>query len=260
MEETEFNQNVYDFLESRYDLYNRTSFIETDPIIIPHGYTKKEDIEIAAFLTATLAWGNRAAIIKSANNLLNRMDESPHDFIMHSREKDLVVFSNFVHRTFNGDDCIFYIQAIKNIYRKYGGLEYVFNDWMRGSGSSPMYAISYLRKLFFKLPHLPRTEKHFSNPEIGSAAKRINMFLRWMVRDDDRGVDFGLWKKISPSKLMCPLDVHSGNVARKLNLLNRKQDDRKSVEELTNALRIYDANDPVKYDFALFGLGVFENF
>ncbi len=260
METPIFYQDVYDFLESKYEFYNQLSFIETDPIFVPHLYTKKEDIEIAAFLTATIAWGSRPTIINNAKKLLNLMGDSPHEYIMQFREKDLVVFSDFVHRTFNGEDCIYFMQGLKNIYRKHGGLEYLFTENMKGSAASPMNAISYIRKTFFKLPHLPRTEKHFSNPEIGSAAKRINMFLRWMVRDDGRGVDFGLWKNISPSKLMCPLDVHSGRVARKLDLLSRKQDDRKSVEELTANLRIYDPKDPVKYDFALFGLGVFENF
>jgi uncharacterized protein (TIGR02757 family) len=255
-----YYKDVHDFLESKYEFYNQPAFIASDPISVPHQFTKKEDIEIAAFLTATLSWGTRTSIIKNANDLLDRMGGSPYEFIMHYKENELTVFSDFAHRTFNSDDCICYMQGLKNIYRKGRGFEYLFTENMKGKSSSPMNAISNVRKLFFKQTHLPRTEKHFANPEIGSAAKRLNMFLRWMVRDDGRGVDFGLWKNISPSKLLCPLDVHSGNAARKLDLLTRKVNDRRSAEELTNALKLYDPNDPAKYDFALFGLGVNENF
>jgi len=255
-----YYQDVHDLLESRYDLYNKPSFIETDPIIVPHGFTKKEDIEIAAFLTATIAWGNRNTIIKNAKEIMSLMDNSPHDFTMNMKEKDLKMFSKYVHRTFNSEDCTCFILALRNIYKKHGGLEKIFTTKIKQNNNSVMDAISDVRKVFFKISHLPRTEKHFADPGKKSAAKRLNMFLRWMVRDDNRGVDFGLWKQIPTDKLMCPLDVHSGKVSRKLDLLSSKSNDRKSVEELTAALRLYDAKDPIKYDFALFGLGVFENF
>ncbi len=255
-----YHQDVFELLESRYDLYNRPSFIETDPIVVPHSYTKKEDIEIAAFLTATIAWGNRTSIIKNAKDIMLLMDESPYDFTINTNEKELKTFTKYVHRTFNSDDCTCFVLALKNIYKKHGGLEKLFTNKIKQSNYSVMDAIGEVRKVFFKLSHLPRTEKHFADPSRNSAAKRINMFLRWMVRDDNRGVDFGLWKQIPTDKLICPLDVHSGNVARKLDLLSRRQNDRRNVEELMEALKIYDAKDPVKYDFALFGLGAFENF
>lgn len=254
-----------DFLEEKYDTYNRKSFIETDPISIPHQFSKKEDIEISAFLTATIAWGQRKSIINNANKLMQLLDSTPHEFILNAKEKDLTPFKNFVHRTFNGTDATFFIQSLQNIYKKHGGLEKVFK------GKDTKEAIINFRKIFFSIPYPTRTLKHISNPEENSAAKRINMFLRWMIRNDKRGVDFGIWNNNPPlqrgqggfsttADLMCPLDVHSGNVARKLGLLKRTQNDWKAVEELTNNLKTFDAKDPVKYDFALFGLGAFEKF
>lgn len=248
-------EQLYDFLETAYDKYNRPDFISSDPISIPHLFNKKEDIEISAFLAATIAWGQRSTIIKNAKNLMGAMDLSPHNFVMQASEKELQHLQNFKHRTFNAVDLKFFILSLRNIYSHHGGMEQIFlkKDNIKD-------ALIYFNKVFFSIPHPKRTEKHVSNPAVGSASKRLNMFLRWMVRNDKRGVDFGIWKNISPALLYCPLDVHSGNVARKLKLLKRKQNDWQAVEELTKNLRKFDAADPIKYDFALFGLGVFEKF
>lgn len=247
------------FLDEKSDFYNHPGFIDDDPISIPHQFTRKEDIEIAGFLTATIAWGNRKSIIKNANLLMEMMGFEPYELITSLKESELKEFSQFIHRTFNGIDCTFFIQSISNIYNHHGGLEAVFNEPV-SKGLSIKESIVNFRQVFFELPHLHRTQKHVANPSSNSSAKRLNMFLRWMVRNDNRGVDFGIWKTLSPADLFCPLDVHSGNVARKLGLLNRKANDWKSVELLTNILREMDPDDPVKYDFALFGLGVNEKF
>ena len=246
------------FLDEKAAYYNHPRFIESDPIQVPHQFESKEDIEISAFLTATIAWGNRKSIIKSANRMMELMDRSPYDFIRHHTEKDLRSVGSFVHRTFNGEDAVTFIKGLRHIYTTHGGLEPVFKQ--NTSKSDLQIAISEFRSCFFEIEHATRTEKHISDPAKGSAAKRINMFLRWMVRDSNTGVDFGLWPSLSPSQLSCPLDVHSGNVARKLGLLKRKMNDAKAVRELDVSLRKMDPQDPVKYDFALFGLGVFEKF
>jgi uncharacterized protein (TIGR02757 family) len=245
--------DLKDFLEEKYELYNRTSFIASDPVSIPHLFSRKEDIEISGFLAATIAWGQRPTIIKNATWLVKQMDMAPYDFIRHAGEKELKPFRAFVHRTFNGTDCEFFLRSLRNLYRK-GGLQKAF------AGKNALQAITHFRGRFFSIPHPARTKKHVSDPLSGSSAKRLNMFLRWMVRSDRHGVDFGIWDQLKPAELMCPLDVHSGNVARKLGLLARKQNDWKAVEELTARLREFDASDPVKYDLALFGLGVFEKF
>jgi len=251
--------DLKEYLEEKYLEFNTEQFIETDPIQVPRSYREKEDVEIAGFLSATLAWGQRSSIIKNANRLLNLMDNAPFDFIQNFQQSDLKRFNSFRHRTFNGDDCSCFMLALQNIYGNYGGLESVFN---RGYSidRSGFYAMKYFREVFFELPVAERTQKHVANVVKGSAAKRMNMFLRWMVRMDNFNVDFGLWKEIPASALMMPLDVHSGNVSRKLGLLHRKQNDWKAVVELTENLSLYDPVDPVKYDFALFGLGVFEKF
>ena len=249
---------IKEFLDEMVDKYNNPAFIESDPISIPHQYELKEDIEIAGFLAATIAWGNRMMIIKNANKLMNLMGNSPYDFIMSHNESHLNRFEGFVHRTFNPIDLVYFIKALKHIYLHKGGLETVFAKSATELSTQP--AIHEFKREFFSLPHPIRTIKHVSDPAKGSAAKKINMFLRWMIRDDDRGVDFGIWKSISPCQLSCPLDVHSGNVARKLGLLSRKLNDSKALDELDCHLRQMDKNDPVKYDFALFGLGVFEKF
>ncbi len=248
-----------EFLDEKVILYNNPKFIESDPIQIPYLFTLKEDIEIAGFLVATIAWGNRKSIINNGHRLMEMMGNSPYDFVMNfSEETDSESLNGFVHRTFNSDDLIYFLKSLQNIYKNHGGLESVFAKY--AEKDSLQTAIHHFKKTFFELPHLPRTQKHVSDPLKNSAAKRINMFLRWMVRNDTAGVDFGIWKSISPSVLSCPLDVHSGNVARKLKLLNRKQNDGKALAELDASLRKLDSKDPVKYDFALFGLGVFERF
>jgi uncharacterized protein (TIGR02757 family) len=252
------HNDLKDFLDEKVDLYNRTSFIESDPISIPHRYTRKEDIEIAGFLAATIAWGNRKMILNSANRMMQLLEHSPYEFIMSSGKSDMEGIDRFVHRTFNTFDFVFFIKSLKNIYKNHGGLERIFTSYQSSDSLQP--AIHELHRVFFELPHECRTERHVSDPYKGSAAKKINMYLRWMVRKDDRGVDFGIWESISPSILSCPLDVHSGNVARKFGLLTRNQNDSKAVFELDTNLRKMDSEDPVKYDFALFGLGVFEDF
>ena len=252
------HQYLKDFLDSKVVEYNHPRFIETDPIQVPHTFKIKEDIEIAGFLTASIAWGNRKSIIHNAYRMMQLLDRAPYDFIMNHKEDDLERLLPFVHRTFNGDDFIQFIKSLQHIYTNHGGLEHIFS--VHAEPYSLQRAIHEFKKTFFEINHLRRTQKHLSDPLKGSAAKRLNMFLRWMVRNDNSGVDFGLWKKLKPSQLSCPLDVHSGNVARKLGLLYRKQNDAKGLEELDASLRRLDSNDPVKYDFALFGLGVFEKF
>ena len=247
-----------EFLDEKATFYENPKFLEDDPLQIPHRFSKKEDIEISAFLTATIAWGNRKSIINNASRMMKFLDHSPYDFVVNFSEKDLGILDSFVHRTFNGEDLTYFIKGLHHIYTQHGGLEAVFSKYQ--NPDSLQDAITQLKQLFFELPHARRTEKHVSDPSKGSAAKRINMFLRWMVRDSKAGVDFGLWKSIQPNKLSCPLDVHSGNVSRKLKLLKRKQNDGKAVLELDKKLKKLDPLDPVKYDFALFGLGVFEKF
>lgn len=253
---------IKSFLDEKVELYNNPNFIESDPIQIPHLFSQKEDIEIAGFLSATIAWGNRKMIIKNGHRMMELMGNTPYDFVMSHTENDLERLETFVHRTYNSLDFQYFITSLKNIYTNHNGLEAVFyNGQLNNNDSRSMQiAISEFKKVFFEIPHLPRTEKHISDPMGNSAAKRINMFLRWMVRQDNKGVDLGIWKSISPAQLSCPLDVHSGNVARKLGLLKRTQNDGKALFELDSKLRLYDSTDPVKYDFALFGLGVFEGF
>ena len=250
--------DIKEFLDEMVVKYNNPQFIDSDPVSIPHLYTRKEDIEISGFLVATIAWGNRTMILKNGFKLMNLMDNSPYDFIINHTDDDLERFDGFVHRTFNQVDLAYFIRALKNIYKYKGGLETLFTNSVTEFSTQP--AISHFKDEFFSLPHPARTAKHISDPERGSAAKRINMFLRWMVRNDKCGVDFGIWKSIAPHQLSCPLDVHSGNVARKLGLLTRNQNDARALEELDFNLRKMDREDPVKYDFALFGLGVFEKF
>ncbi|WP_298236714.1 TIGR02757 family protein [uncultured Algibacter sp.] len=251
-------QELKEFLDLKVIQYNNPKFIESDPIQIPHGFNKKEDIEISGFLTATIAWGNRKSIINNAKRLMLLLDNSPYDFITNHEKTDLEKLRPFVHRTFNGDDCIQFIKCLRNIYQNHNGLESIFIN--HSEKNSLQKAISAFKHVFFEIEHLPRTQKHVSDPLKNSAAKRLNMYLRWMIRNDSAGVDFGVWKNLSSSQLSCPLDVHSGNVARKLGLLKRKQNDAKALFELDTSLRKLDSEDPVKYDFALFGLGVFEGF
>jgi uncharacterized protein (TIGR02757 family) len=250
--------DIKEFLEEKVDQYNNLNFIESDPISIPHQYSLKEDIEISAFLTAVIAWGNRRMIIRNASRMMDLMGNSPYDFIMNCKESHLNRFDGFVHRTFNGIDAKYFIRALNHIYVNHGGIEKVFARFTTLNSTQP--AIHEFKKIFFSIDHPLRTTKHISDPVKGSVAKRINMYLRWVIRSDNRGVDFGIWKSISPKQLSCPIDIHSGRVARKLGLITCKQNDTKALRELDSNLRFMDAEDPVKYDFALFGLGVFEKF
>jgi len=243
-----------DLLDESVDRFNRHSFIATDPISVPHLFTKKQDIEISAFLAATIAWGQRKTLIRNANQLVTWMDMQPYEFILSCNEKELKRFEKFVHRTFNGQDCMFFMQRLKFCYQTYESLESIFKT----EAGNVKDGIIHFRAKFLGEYFMQNTKRHLSDPAAGSAAKRINMFLRWMVRKDNRGVDFGIWTVFKPAQLICPLDVHSGSVARALGLLQRKQNDWKAAEELTNRLRLFDAVDPIKYDYALFGLGAFD--
>lgn len=251
------NADLKEFLDLKVNQYNNFDFIEPDPISVPHRYTTKEDIEIAGFLAASIAWGNRKMITKNGHRMMDFLGNSPFDFVMNHKIYHLNDLDDFVHRTFNAIDFRYFVQSLKNIYTNHGGLEAIFIKHQAKDSLQP--AIHQLNKIFFEMPHQQRTTKHIADPERGSVAKRINMYLRWMIRKDDNGVDFGIWD-INSAKLSCPLDVHSGNVARKLGLLSRKQNDGKALKELDTSLRTLDPSDPVKYDFALFGLGIYEGF
>ena len=247
--------DLKNFLDEKYQEYNNVKFIEDDPIQIPHIFTNHKDIEIAGFLTSIISWGNRKSIINNAKKMMNLLDNSPYDFIKNCKESEIKKLE-FVHRTFNSIDFRFFLHSLKNIYNQNESMEDIFLD----DDSNFMFdGIINFRKIFFSVNHEKRSQKHISNPLKNSCCKRINMFLRWMVRND-QNVDFGIWKKIKRSKLSCPLDVHTGRVARKLGLINRKQNDFKSLCELDKNLRLLDNKDPVKYDFSLFGLGMYEGF
>lgn len=247
-----------DFLDSKVVQYNTIDFIEPDPISVPHRYSLKEDVEIAGFLASTIAWGNRKMITKNGHRMMDLLGNSPYDFVMSHKENQLERLEGFVHRTFNSEDFVYFIKALNHIYSNKGGLEAIFTKYQ--TEDSLQQSIHEFNKIFFEIPHQSRTRKHVADPLKGSVAKRINMCLRWFVRNDNAGVDLGIWKDIPMSKLSCPLDIHSGNVARKLGLLERKQNDGKALLELDTNLRLLDPKDPVKYDFALFGLGIFEGF
>lgn len=251
-------KELKDFLDEKADLYERPEFIIDDPIQVAHRFSRKEDIEIMGLLTATIAWGQRPTIIKNALRMAVLMDHTPYDFVVNAEEKDLQHLAPFVHRTFNGTDLQSFVLLLQHIYAHHGGLEAVFTRGFQQDHSAAT-AIAYFRKLFFTIQHPKRTEKHVSNPLMGSSAKRLNMFLRWMVRPSDRGVDFGIWQGIKPAWLSVPLDVHTGNISRQLGLLQRKQNDQKAVQLLDGKLRVMDPEDPVKYDFALFGLGAYSS-
>ena len=246
-----------EFLDEKVKEFNTVAFIEPDPISVPHRYSLKEDIEIASFLASSIAWGNRKMITKNGHRMMDLLGDSPYDFVMSYQENHLERLEAFVHRTFNGGDFKYFIKALKHIYTNHDGLESIFIKHQTEDSLQP--AIHALNKIFFEIEHPQRTRKHVADPMKGSVAKRINMNLRWLCRKDNIGVDFGIWD-INPAKLSCPLDVHSGNVARKLGLLDRKNNDLKALEELDKSLRQLDPIDPVKYDFALFGLGIYEGF
>ncbi len=244
-------QKTIDLLNFYHDKYNCADFISDDPISIPHRFTKKQDIEIAGLFAATLAWGNRKSIINSCNKLMMLMDNQPHDFILHHSQKELKPFLTFVHRTFNATDVLYFIEFLKQHYSKNDSLENLFLK------EDAEQALTNFHNSFFSLENFPhRTKKHVATPERKSTCKRLNMYMRWMVRKDKNGVDFGLWKKIKPSILMCPLDVHVENYARQLSLIERKQRDWLTVCELTRNLKMIDSKDPVRFDFALFGMGI----
>jgi uncharacterized protein (TIGR02757 family) len=248
---------IKDLLELKVEEFNSVDFIRTDPIQIPHLFHKKQDIEIIGLLVALIAWGNRTMIIRNGEKLTQIMGETPHEFVLNYTQKDLKHIE-FVHRTFNKFDLDFMIRALQDVYRSNDSLESVFQ--LREDIPGIKGRIVSFRETLLGTEHEKRIEKHLSNPLKKSAAKRINMFLRWMVRKDKQGVDFGIWDSISPSELYLPLDVHTGNIARKLKLLNRTQNDWVALEELMYQLRKMDPNDPVKYDYALFGLGAFDKF
>jgi uncharacterized protein (TIGR02757 family) len=245
------------FLDKKVDEYDQPFFIKDDPISIPHLFTKQQDIEIAGFFAAIFAWGNRTTIIQKATELMQLMNMSPHSFCIQHSEKDLKGLLHFKHRTFNTTDLLYFIDFIKFHYRQHASLQEAFT--MHGNTIEEM--LTGFHHYFFSLQHVPaRTRKHIASPEKGSTCKRLNMFLRWMVRKDDRKVDFGIWQKIIPSQLVCPIDLHVARVARHFGILQRKQTDWLAALELTSYLRTLDDQDPVKYDFALFGLGVMEKF
>jgi uncharacterized protein (TIGR02757 family) len=248
--------DLKEFLDYKAEEYNSPKFIDSDPIQLPHRFIKKEDIEIVSFLVSTIAWGNRASIIKSGERLLQIMENSPYDYIQNYTDNQ-AKYLKFVHRTFNSNDLDFFFRSLKNIYKN-GDLESAFKKNNEVFGSQGR--IINFRTLFLETEHELRSQKHISNPIKNSAAKRLNMFLRWLVRKDEKGVDFGIWNSIPTSELSIPLDVHTANTARKLGLITRKQNDGKALEEMMIKLREFDCNDPSKYDFALFGLGVFEKF
>ena len=248
--------HIKDYLNLKVEQYNNPNFIEDDPIKIPHLFKNKEDIEISGFLTSSIAWGNRKSIISNSKKMMQLLDNDPYNFVINHSEKDLKNLLNFIHRTFNGFDFTQFITSLKHIYKNYGGMENIFYENIKDDRLHN--SIHIFKKKFFEIDYTERTKKHVSDPMKGSASKRINMFLRWMIRKDNKGVDFGIWDSIDPKYLSCPLDVHSGNVARKLGLIKRNQNDHKAVVELDKVLRSFDKKDPVKYDFALFGIGVFE--
>jgi uncharacterized protein (TIGR02757 family) len=255
------NQRIKDFLDEKVAQFNRPNFIELDPISIPHRFSKKQDIEIAGFFAAILAWGQRKTILNKCSELLAYMDNAPHDFMVNHTDGDLKAFLGFKHRTFNEIDALYFIHFLSWFYRHQDSLEKAFLIGQTGAVDSMESILIQFQRHFFSLEDAPgRTKKHISSPATRSACKRINMYLRWMVRQDEQGVDFGIWNQISPAQLICPCDLHVDRVGRKLGLITRKQTDWGTAVELTQVLRSFDPLDPVKYDFALFGLGVEEKF
>lgn len=256
----EARAKLQDFFNRKVKEYNQPSFIASDPICIPHLFTKKQDIEIAGFFAAIFAWGNRTTIINKSKELMQLMQMQPHQFCLHASAAELKRLEGFKHRTFNATDLLYCIEFFKQHYTQYESLENAFMP-LKKPPSSVKEALSYFHHYFFSLEDAPlRTKKHISTPEKGSSCKRLNMFLRWIVRKDKAGVDFGIWKNIQPQQLICPIDVHVARVAKRFNLLDRKQTDWLAAEELTNYLKKLDSKDPAKYDFALFGLGVIEKY
>lgn len=246
---------LYELLERWYDRYNRPEFIDDDPVSVPHRFSTRDDREVAGFFAATIAWGNRTTIVRNACRMMQQMDNTPADFVLHASAVELHGLAGFVHRTFNGADFQDFVLALRRLYAAFGGIGAFFEESYARTGDLRPTLAEFRRELL-RCDHLPHCEKHLSSIERGAACKRLCMYLRWMVRRDDRGVDFGLWSGIPMSALYLPLDVHSGEVARALGLLERRQNDWRAVEQATAALRALDAEDPVRYDFALFGAGM----
>jgi len=253
-------KNIISFLNTKVDLYNQPSFIKDDPISIPYLFTKKQDIEIAGFFAAIFSWGNRSTIINKSKELMQLMENEPYAFCLNHSDKELKKIVAFKHRTFNATDLLYFISFFKMHYTKHHSLENAFTQWMTKKDKTVENGLKGFYHYFFSLPDIPeRTRKHIASPEKNSSCKRLNMFLRWMVRSDDKGVDFGIWKNISPAQLICPVDVHVARVSRQLHLIERHPVDWQMALELTACLRTLDKADPVKYDFALFGTGVMKN-
>lgn len=255
--------NLKTFLDKKVEEFNNLSFIKDDPVCLPHRFSKKQDIEIAGFFAAIFAWGIRKTIISKGTQLFKLMDNAPYDFCLNHTDNDLKRLEGFCHRTFNDTDLLYFVNFLKTHYSKNKSLEPAFfNNKTLSQGDKIIEnSLNYFNQYFFSLEEVPqRTKKHIASPDRNSACKRLNMFLRWMVRNDNKGVDFGIWKKIKPADLICPLDLHVARVSRKFNLLKRKQADWLAAIELTEQLKKLDIEDPVKYDFALFGLGVVEKY
>jgi uncharacterized protein (TIGR02757 family) len=252
--------NLKDFFDSKVIAYNRPAFIEDDPISIPHLFTKKQDIETAAFFAAVFAWGTRTGIIRKSRELMERMDMSPYEFCRASHPTALKQLHGFKHRTFKEDDLFYFVDFFRRHYAENDSLETAFTKGMGKGDANIENALVGFRRYFFDAEHLKRTEKHISSPLLNSSCKRLNMFLRWMVRRDKAGVDFGIWRRIKPSQLICPIDLHVARVAKRFQLMSRSQTDWQAAMELTQHLQKMDPDDPVKYDFALFGLGVIEKY
>ena len=248
-------EELHDLLESLHDRYNRHEFIENDPISVPHSFTSRDDREVAGLLASTIAWGNRKAIVKSAHRMMQYMDNAPADFVRNASERELALLESYVHRTFNGDDFKDFVRGVRGMFDRFGGIGEFVESRYEASGSMAQ-VLSDFRREFFACDHNPHCEKHLSSIDKGAACKRLNMYFRWFVRHDNRGVDFGEWRKVPMSALYLPLDVHTGNMGRALGLLTRRQSDWKATVEITSSLREFDAEDPVRFDFSLFGAGI----
>ena len=248
-------EELRDLLESLHDRYNRREFIENDPISVPHSFTSRDDREVAGLFASTIAWGNRKAIVKSAHRMMQYMDNAPADFVRNASERELALLESYVHRTFNGDDFKDFVRGVRGMFDRFGGIGEFVESRYEASGSMAQ-VLSDFRREFFACDHNPHCEKHLSSIDKGAACKRLNMYFRWFVRHDNRGVDFGEWRKVPMSALYLPLDVHTGNMGRALGLLTRRQSDWKATVEITSSLREFDAEDPVRFDFSLFGAGI----
>ena len=248
-------EELRDLLESLHDRYNRCEFIENDPISVPHSFTSRDDREVAGLFASTIAWGNRKAIVKSAHRMMQYMDNAPADFVRNASERELALLESYVHRTFNGDDFKDFVRGVRGMFDRFGGIGEFVESRYEASGSMAQ-VLSDFRREFFACDHNPHCEKHLSSIDKGAACKRLNMYFRWFVRHDNRGVDFGEWRKVPMSALYLPLDVHTGNMGRALGLLTRRQSDWKATVEITSSLREFDAEDPVRFDFSLFGAGI----